>query len=371
MKILLFAAAGLLAAQQPSIRLEPAVITSCQDGTGQATVSWDAQGVAPVTIFVAETPMSGPELTAGTALTGQWVADGMVFSVRDAGGRTLASLRAVVKCDARGWWPLAIGNEWHFRLDTRAVTGAHAVWRVARKERINGVEWSVLDPGPGPNTHLRADTDGRIYRLAADGGEGLLIDPSGLATGTWIVGGRTPIAMTLAGTFTEEVSWRGPVVGLGQESGRLARGVGPTYYQTNVIAGSSGGFGAGLTLLEAVIGGARLVPNYPRVELMLESQSVDFAAKSARNCAIPCYFTACFGADLPAAYKPCLEASVKGTGGRLALLDPAGTPVFETAANGWVRIPLYREPATLLPAGKYSVAATVNGATLTVPLEIQ
>ena len=47
--------------------------------------------------------------------------------------------------------------------------------------------------------------------------------------------------------------WRAPIAGLSQESGRFARGVGPTYYQTDVIAGSSGGFGSGLTLLEAVV----------------------------------------------------------------------------------------------------------------------
>jgi hypothetical protein len=124
-------------------------------------------------------------------------------------------------------------------------------------------------------------------------------------------------------------------------------------------------------LLEAVIGGAHFLPNYPRVELSLETQSVNLTGKSARNCAIPCYFVACFGADPPNTYKPCMEASVKGGNGRLALLDPSGTPVFETAADGWVRIPLYREPATVLPAGKYSVAATVNGATMTLPLDIQ
>ena len=36
MKILLFVAAGILAAQ-PSIRLEPAVITACQNGLGEVT----------------------------------------------------------------------------------------------------------------------------------------------------------------------------------------------------------------------------------------------------------------------------------------------------------------------------------------------
>ena len=153
--------------------------------------------------------------------------------------------------------------------------------------------------------------------------------------------------------FSEELSYQGPVVGLGQESGRLARGAGPSYYQTNVIAGSSGGFGSGLTLLEAVINGTRFGPDYPRVELQIESKVVDLGAKSARNCALPCYFVACFGA------------------GRLTLLDPSGNPVFETAADGWVRIPLYRAPATVLPAGMYSVRATGIGSTVSIPLQIK
>lgn len=374
MKFLLFVVAGALAAQplpQPSFRVEPPLITDCKDGAGVATVLWGTGLLDPVTVFVGETPMTGLEPSAGSARTGQWVTDGMEFSLRDAAGKTLATARAVVRCGAGSWWPLDVGNEWHFRVDARYITGGHAVWRVARKERIEGVEWSVLDPGPSGPMRLRTDSDGRFYRLAADGKEELLIDPAGFVNGIWVVGGRTPQAVTLAGTFNEELSWRGPVIGLGVEFGRLGRGVGPTYYQTSVVAGSSGGLANGLTLLEAVVGGARLVPNYPRVELSLETQSVNYARKSARNCAIPCYFVACFGADPPNTYKPCMEASVKGGGGRLALLDSSGTPVFETAADGWVRIPLYREPATLLPAGKYSVTATVNGGTMTLPLEIQ
>jgi len=370
MKILLFVAAGILAAQ-PSIRLEPAVITACQNGLGEATVIWNSGGPSQVVIYAGESAMTGPESITGSARTGLWVSDGMTFSVRNSGGQTLASVKASLQCDATGFWPLDVGNEWHFRMNTRVVTGSHTVWRVARKEEIDGVQWAVLDPGPQGPARLRAGSDGKIYRLAADGREGLLIDPSGNSAGAWAVESRKPNAATLAGIFSEEVSWRGPIVGLGRESGRLARGVGPTYYQGDVIAGSSGGFGFGFTLLEAVIGGARFVPNYPRVELSLESKTVDFSVKSARNCAIPCYFVACFGADLPTTYKPCMEASVSGGAGRLALLDPSGTPVFETVANAWVGIPLYREPATLLPAGQYTVAATVNGATVKLPLEIR
>ncbi len=370
MKLVLFVAAGVLAAA-PAIRLEPAVITACQNGSGVATVFWNSDGVAPVTIYAGDSPMSGAEPAIGSARTGVWVADGMVFSIRDAAGQTLASVTASVRCGGLNWWPLDAGNEWHFRRNDRVSTGEHSVWRVLRKEMVNGVEWTVMGGVPTAISRIRVDAEGRIYALAANGAESLLIDPSGQQRGTWAVTGQTATAVTLAGTFSEELSWLTEVMGLGRDSGRLARGIGPTYFQSNVIAGSSGGFGSGYTLLEAVIGGARFMPNYPRMELSLETQLVDFGVKSARNCALPCYFVACFGADLPGTYKPCVEASVRGGPGRLALLDASGSPVFEAPANGWVRIPLYRAPATLLPVGKYSVAATVNGTTVKLPLEIR
>ncbi|MBI2688195.1 MAG: hypothetical protein HYX27_17970 [Acidobacteria bacterium] len=371
MKTLMFAAAAGALLAVPSVRIEPAVITSCQNGSGQAAIFWNGDGAAPVTLYAGNSPMTGQEETTGSTRTGIWVTDGMTFSLRNSAGQTIASAQAVLKCDAGGWWPLDVGNEWHFRVNDRVVTGAHTVWKIARKEQIDGVFWAVLDPGPFGVTKLRAEADGRIFRLADDGRELLLIDPNGLESGVWKVGGRTPAAITLAGTFSDELSWQGPIAGLGQENGRLARGVGPTYYQTNVIAGSSGGFGSGFTLLEAIVGGARFLPNYPKVELLLESQRVNLSAKSARNCAIPCYFTACFGADLAPVYKPCMEASVRGGSGKLTLTDASGAVVFESLTNGWVRIPLYREPATALPAGKYSVTANVAGTTVTLPLEIQ
>ncbi len=371
LSLLLFTAAGFLAAA-PSVRIDPPVITSCQGGSGQATVFWDSEGATPVTLYAGESAMSGPESATGSARTGVWVTDGMVFSLRNAAGETIATATASLRCSAGAWWPLDPGNEWHFRRNDRIVTGAHSVWRILRKERIGDVDWSVLQRSAGSTLeHLRSDPDGRIYRLAADGRETLLLDPTGGDGAAWTVTGRAPSAVTLAGTFGEEVSWRGPVVGLGRESGRFARGVGPTYYQTDVIAGSSGGFGDGLTLLEAVVGGARCVPNYPRLELVLESKNVNFGTKSARNCAIPCYFVACFLADLPTTYKPCMEVSLRGGPGRVALLDPSGTPVFESPADGWVRIPLYRNPATLLSPGTYTVQATAGATTIALPLEIQ
>ncbi len=371
MKILLFLAAAAITVAQ-SVRIDPPVITACENGaSGQATIFWDGRGIAPVTLFAADTPMTGPEATTGATRTGSWVTDGMTFTLRNASGQALATARAVVKCDAGGWFPLDVGNEWHFRRNDRVITGAHSIWRVVRKEQVNGVTWSVLSGTPTDLTRLRTDPEGRLYSLSTANVERLLLDPTDAQTALWRVTARSPTAITLAGVFSEELSWQGPIDGLGQQSGRLARGVGPTYYQTNVIAGSSGGFGSGYTLLEAVIGGARFVPNYPAVELSLETQAVNLGAKSARNCALPCYFVACFGADSPTTYKPCIEANVRGAAGRLTLTDPTGTVVFESPANGWVRIPLYTAPATPLPRGRYTVTATVNASTVSLPLTIE
>ena len=156
--------AGVLAAG-PSVRLDPAVITACQNGSGQATVFWDGDGAAPVTLFAGDSAMTGAEATTGSTRTGLWVTDGMIFSLRNAAGQTLASATASLKCETGAYWPLDVGNEWHFRVNDRAVTGAHAVWRVTGKQEVDGVIWAVLNPGPYGRTLLRNDSDGRLYRL--------------------------------------------------------------------------------------------------------------------------------------------------------------------------------------------------------------
>ena len=230
---------------------------------------------------------------------------------------------------------------------------------------------AVLSGTPSDLTRLRTDPENRLFTLSDNGVERLLLDPAGAPSALWQLTARSPTAVTLAGVFSEELTWLGTAAPLSRNTGRLARGVGPTYYQSDVVAGSSGGFGVSYTLLEAVIGGARFVPNYPALELSLETQAVNMGAKSARNCALPCYFVACFGADSPNTYKPCIEANVRGGAGRLTLTDPSGNPVFESPANGWVRIPLYTGQSTPLPPGRYTVSATVNGSTVTLPLTIQ
>lgn len=336
---------------------------------------WNSEGISPVTVRVLGVAMTGDEPAIGSAESGFWVTDGMEFSLSGPNGAVLARVKATVRCGSSGpWWPLDPGNEWTFRTRDRSQTGGHAVWRIARIERINGKDWAVFNPGPPQVERVRSEPDGRIYRLRNDGIEELLIDPNGAEIGAWQITGRLGPADTLAGSFGEQVAWTERVFSLIQSSGRLARGAGPVAFGTSVIAGSSGGFGSGYELLEALIQGVRYAPSYARLELLVETPVADISGRKARNCAVPCYFVACGlvpGADPPGTYKPCMEASVRGGTAQLRLIDPSGTTVFETAAEGWVRIPLYRPGPVDLPAGNYTVTATTAVATVTAPLVIR
>lgn len=93
---------------------------------------------------------------------------------------------------------------------------------------------------------------------------------------------------------------------------------------------------------------------------------VDLNEDAAR--AVPCLFVACGlvpGADPPGTYRPCLEASLRGGAGRMQLKDSAGTVVFESPANGWVRILLPTTP------GQYTVTGVLPGTTLNQSIEIR
>lgn len=340
----------------PSIRLEP----PC--GATRVRVIWDAEGRAPVRVLAAGNAMTGDEPAAGFTETGDWVTDGMEFQLVDRNGMVLAATTA--RCSNAGSiWPLQAGNEWHFRSRDRSATGLHTVWRVAR---IEG-EWAVLDPGPSWGRRVRVDDAGRIWRQLANGAAEVFVDPSG-GPATARITGKAAAANTMAGIFGEEISWSAPITGLESNIGRFARGVGPVFAQTNLATGSSGGLLVGLDLLEARINGVRFGPTYPYAELVLESAVFDVTEKKARNCAVPCYFVACGlvpGADAPGAYKPCMEASLRGGPGRVQLKDSSGTVVFESPANGWVRVLLPSTP------GAYTLHGVLPGTTVTSAIEIR
>jgi hypothetical protein len=340
----------------PSIRLEP----PC--GAARVRVIWDAEGRAPVRVLAAGTAMTGDEAAAGFAETGDWVTEGMEFKLVDGAGAVLAS--TVARCTAAGSiWPLQVGNEWHFRARDRASTGHHTAWRVTRTDG----EWAVLDPGPSWGRRLRVDDAGRIWRQLPDGRAEVFVDPSGGPAFVRVTGSNDT-SITLAGQFGRELSWGGPVVGLGRDSGKFAQGIGPVFAQSDGVAGSSGGLGSALELLEARIGGVRFGPVYPYAELVVESAAFDVTNKKARNCAVPCYFVACGlapGADPPGAYKPCMEASLRGGSGRVQLKDSAGTVLSDTPANGWVRVLLPLTP------GAYTLVGVLPSVIVTTAIEVR
>ena len=110
---------------QPVIAIDPAVVTNCSTaGLGQATILWNYTGPGPVVVHVnsaggpAMTGLSGP---SGSAATGSWVTDGMVFVLTNSSGQQLGSAIARVACNPAGevvpaalttapYFPLQVGD---------------------------------------------------------------------------------------------------------------------------------------------------------------------------------------------------------------------------------------------------------------------
>jgi V8-like Glu-specific endopeptidase len=82
------------------------IVARAGQNTGIGTITWRATGVSRVQVRVGSptgTPMTGIENVQGSATTGNWVTNGMVFFLQDAStgdssgaSRTLASIRAEV-----------------------------------------------------------------------------------------------------------------------------------------------------------------------------------------------------------------------------------------------------------------------------------
>jgi hypothetical protein len=362
----------------PYLYLEPSVITQCRNGTGAARVYWDAEGAAgPVRVFANGAAMTADSPSIGAENTGTWITDGLLFELRDASDAVLAATRAVVRCASPApWWPLDVGNEWHFRVNDRFSTGAHTTWRVLAKQRIQGVEWTRVRARS--ELLLRVDAEERIWQRNGDGTESLLLDPSGRQNGRWgLARPGNDVSFTPIGVFGADVSYS-YTDGLGRFEGQLSRGIGPTWSQSFLMTGSSGGLLDSLTIIEARIAGVRYaLPFYRTLSLTLETNSANVSEQRARNCRLPCYFAACgFGPsppDSPDAYKPCIEASLTGGAGRVALLDAQSKTMFDgPIGNGYARIPLWQNRDELLPPGPYVVrVTTTDGAVIAQPLQIR
>lgn len=342
--------------------ITPAQVTQCAGGAGQVTLRWTDAGPRPVQIRLFRAsgpPMTGWEGARGEVTTGVWVANGMAFVLVDETESELARVTAAVRCNAvvdppgnSSFLPLAVGNRWVYRLDSRVVTSAYEHWRVTGNEEHYGRVYAVLMRDAEPWL-LREDEQGRVLRLLDSGREETLLDP---AAGTPL------IAVSIGlGDFSNVLPVETASGALIRESLRYARGVGLVWSSATMVSGSSGGFTSGRQLVEAEVNGRLYTMPAAGVELSAESTVLDVTHKAVTNCAVPCYFTACLlapGADPPGTYKPCFRTRVVAPddAASLELLDAGGLVLAGRtveAGTTYVQLPLYSQPNAPFAPGEY------------------
>ncbi len=406
------------------LTISPPAITDCTNGLGHATLSWNVPQNFRVQVRVGGTdgiPMTGLENHAGSADTGDWVSNGMTFSLVNDAGLLMDRVTAAVNCGgtpdttaaaftaSNSYLPLQVGNRWVYRTNSRTGTSDYTIWTLTRTIQINGKTWFLLETrGGSSNLALpmpcRTDADGRLYRLPrypSDVTEELWLDPSG-ATQLQAVLQVQQTGIPVATPFGTLPGLRYMSYGsLAIEHGTLIRGLGLLESSTNMISGSSGGFLSSLSLVEARIGQA--------VWYATPATSVSIAAESARlqltdrkvtNCAVPCYFVACYfapGTDPPNTWKPCFQARVRaGVAGcdqpvrpqaDVQLSDASGNTLTQRTigltasavrceATAYTQLPLYTIADAPFPTGAYRLSVVVRDGqgeigTASVPLKIE
>jgi hypothetical protein len=317
------------------LRFDPAVVTDCRDGLGRAVLRWSTTDAAAVVVYAEQSPISGPESAAGVTATDYWVADGQVFSLRSLAGVVLARATARVSCRNSSVWPLAVGNFWTYRVNTRLATGLYQTWRVVREETIFNETWAVLANGV-TEQRWRVDALGNLHRFANNLDETLPLTTAGRVDAP-------------AGTFVNTVSYL--INGFEREVGTLERGVGLVKVDKILSGGSSGGFSEGWTLVEARVGDRILKRELYGVSLQVDPE--------VYNCAVPCFFAACgmAGADVPGTVKACREVRVEGAE-LVRVVGEAGNVVWEQRVSG---VAFLRLPQWEWAVGEYSVEARGAG----------
>ena len=302
-----------------------------------------------------------------------------------------AQSKAVLAALATGtYFPLDVGDRWVYREDVRVVTATYQTWRVDRTETVNGNVYSVIAiEGPYGyygESWFRADASGRVYLLTG-AGDVLFLDPTTAGPTPAevqlqsLIGGPTATAL---GTFPDTLPYVNYVDELDIEKGVLARGIGLLSSTTTMITGSSGGPTLIRTLVEAHVAGSIDFPApQSSIELGMESLNLDVSGMNVTNCAVPCYFAACYlapGADPPGTYKPCARARValknwpasQSRSVTLQLLAPGGSTAFTstlamdsspTDSVTFLQVPLYSAPNQPFASGTYQLQAlTADGA---------
>lgn len=373
--------------------ITPATIVDCRNGLGRASLAWQDAGTGMVQVRVGSrsgTPLTGWDQPSSSSETGDWVTDGMVFVLINQQEVELARVVARVNCGGSinavesvfttgAYFPLQTGNRWVFRANSRFATSTYQTWTIERSERIGEQTWYVLrfNDSPGAEMHVRSDSAGRVYFLTGQG-EQLWLDPTASPDPAAVlrIVRRGPANIPGLGTFPDALDYDSIQGGFIRETGTFVRGLGWVRREQQMLTGSSGGFLAGLELVEARIGGMlRLSVPAPSMQLFAESLRLDVSGKQVTNCAVPCYFAACSlvpGADPPGTYKPCFQVRVglahpAAESADIELLDAAGRAVFRVSRalpSGAARdsllyeqVPLYSAPNVPLPPGNYRIGA--------------
>lgn len=387
-KFLIFLAASLCPAA--TLTVTPAFNADCTTGLGIATLTWSG-GNGPVQILVGQP--NGPALTAfttsdGTATTGLWVNDGMTFYLVDKSGTVEASATAHLSCGGTprtidqglgggSYFPLAVGNTWVYKANSRFITASYIVWTISGTQTIGGQTYYALGQAsnspPTTIALLRAAKNGAIYQNA-NGVDQVYFDPN--AAGNKNVGYSGPL-----GSFANAIQPASPL-GLTTTLLTYVRGIGLVNSFSVDDTGSNGGFLNSLDLIDARVDGVHISVPAPKIDLSIENTNLDLTNQVAPNCAVPCYYPACgIGSsyDRPGMYRPCAQTRIdtsSTTAGYtvlLQLLDSTGTPVFQQTPQpglNYIRLPLFTDgggvstPFTVLPPGDYKLVGSIlNGTT--------
>jgi hypothetical protein len=390
----LFYAAILASGATLSVTVPP-YLSDCPNGYATASLSWSgATGQVQIRVGSA----TGPAMTAftnptGTAQAGPWVTDGMQFFLVDQSGAVQASAAATFSCGGTprtldlgvtggSYFPLAVGNTWVYRSDSRFTTADYTVWSITGTQVIGGQTYYVLAetiPVPTPAYSgvialLRAGANGVIYQNTSAGDQ-IYLDPN--ASGI-----PRPVYSGPLGTFTDAVETTVNSGGFELTRSIYVRGLGLANMQTQILTGSDGGFSDGYELVDVRVDGIHLSLPAPKIALAIENTDLDLNDQLVPNCAVPCYFAACRfvpGADPPGTYRPCAQvridtsAAVSGYSVLLQLLNANGTAVFQkttpvagSSGLAYVQLPLYTAPLVLFPAGDYKLAASIVGQNATL-----
>jgi hypothetical protein len=253
----------------------------------------------------------------------------------------------------------------------RILTNTYVVRTITGTQIVNGLTYYVVTQTyPGPPSvvmMLRGDDNGVTWQLNGST-EQVYLDPSTIPGRGKFVG--------LIGAFDDSLTVNA-FQAQTSNSSVFVRGVGLVSMQTQLIAGSSGGFAQSLDLVEARLDGVVLALPAAHLALAIENPNLDVTNQKAPNCTVPCYFAACGitpGADPAGTYRPCAETRIESSYGvdhsvQLQLFNPSGTLMYDQTADvnasggvEYFRLPLYTSMPqssvfTVLSPGLYRLAA--------------